>query len=138
MLASDHAPHTIEDKSQEFDIAPSGMPGVETQVPLMLALVKKGALPLDVLVRAMAERPAEVFSLKKGRIEEGRDADLMVVDTRALGGIKVNNLHSKCGWTLYEGFDAIFPYATYVRGHKVVEDGAIAGERGGRDVVVGP
>lgn len=138
MLASDHAPHTIEDKSQEFDIAPSGMPGVETQVPLMLALVKKGALPLDVLVRAMAERPAEVFSLKKGRIEAGRDADLMVVDTRALGGIKVNNLHSKCGWTLYEGFDAIFPYATYVRGHKVVEDGAIAGERGGRDVVVGP
>lgn len=138
MLASDHAPHTIEDKSQEFDIAPSGMPGVETQVPLMLALVKKGALPLDVLVRAMAERPAEVFSLKKGRIEEGRDADLMVVDTRALGGIKVNNLHSKCGWTLYEGFDAIFPYATYVRGHKVVEDGAIAGERVGRDVVVGP
>lgn len=135
MLGSDHAPHTIEEKAQEFSIAPSGMPGVETQVPLMLAMVKKGVVPLDVLVRAMAERPAEVFSLNKGRIEVGREADLMIVDTRAMAGIKVNNLHSKCGWTLYEGKDAIFPHATYVRGMKVVDEGAIAGERKGRDVV---
>ncbi len=136
MLGSDHAPHTIEDKTQEFDSAPSGMPGVETQIPIMLALVKKGTLPLDVLVRAMAERPAEVFGLNKGKIEEGRDADLMVVDPRSMAGIKVNNLHSKCGWSLYEGYDAIFPYATLIRGVKVVEDGSIAGEREGRDVVV--
>ena len=101
----------------------------------MLALVKKGVLPLDVLVRAMAERPAEVFGLNKGRIEVGRDADLMIVDTRTMGGIKVNNLHSKCGWTLYEGFDAIFPHATMVRGSIVVEDGSVTGERAGRDVV---
>ncbi len=135
MLGSDHAPHTMDDKDQEFSAAPSGMPGVETQVPLMLALVKKGVLPLDVLVRAMAERPAEVFALNKGKIEEGRDADLMIVDTRAMGGIKVNNLHSKCAWTLYEGFDAIFPHATMVRGSVVVEDGSVTGERAGRDIV---
>jgi dihydroorotase len=135
MLGSDHAPHTTDDKEQEFSAAPSGMPGVETQIPLMLALVKKGMLPLDVLVRAMAERPAEVFGLNKGRIEVGRDADLMIVDTRTMGGIKVNNLHSKCGWTLYEGFDAIFPHATMVRGSIVVEDGSVTGERAGRDVV---
>lgn len=135
MLGSDHAPHTIEDKEQEFSSAPSGMPGVETQVPLMLALVKKGMLPLDVLVRAMAERPAELFGLNKGKIEVGRDADLIIVDTRTMAGIKVNNLHSKCGWTLYEGFDAIFPHATMVRGGVVVEDGSVTGERAGRDVV---
>ncbi len=136
MLGSDHAPHTIEDKSQEFEAAPSGMPGVETQIPIMLGLVKKGTLPLEVLVKAMAERPAEIFGLNKGRIEEGRDADLMIVDPRSMAGIKVNNLHSKCGWSLYEGYDAIFPHATLIRGAKVVEDGSIAGERAGRDIVV--
>jgi len=136
MLGSDHAPHTVEDKMQEFSSAPSGMPGVETQVPIMLGLVKKGMLPLDVLVKAMAERPAEVFGLNKGRIEEGRDADLMVVDPRSMAGIKVNNLHSKCGWTLYEGYDALFPHTVMVRGQAVVEDGGIAGDRAGRDVVV--
>lgn len=138
MLGSDHAPHTIEDKEQEFSAAPSGMPGVETQVPLMLALVKKGMLPLDVLVRAMAERPAALFGLNKGRIEEGKDADLMIVDTRSMAGIKVNNLHSKCGWTLYEGFDAIFPHAVMLRGNVMVEEGSVTGERAGRDVVAGP
>jgi dihydroorotase len=135
MLGSDHAPHTIEEKSQEFDVAPSGMPGVETQVPIMLALVKRGMVPLEVLVKAMAERPAEVFGLNKGRIEEGRDADLIIVDSRAMSSVKVNKLHSKCGWTLYEGHDAIFPHATMVRGRVVVEDGSVAGEREGRDVV---
>ncbi len=137
MIGSDHAPHTIEDKEREFDTAPSGMPGVETTVPMLLAMVKKGSLPLEVLVRAMAERPAEIFGLNKGAIEEGKDADLIVVDPRAVAGIKVNNLHSKCGWTLFEGYDAIFPRATYVRGRAVVEDGDIAGEREGRDVVAG-
>jgi len=135
MLGSDHAPHTIEEKEQEFDAAPSGVPGVETTVPLMLAFVKKGAMPLDVLVRAAAERPAEVFGLNKGRIEEGRDADLMVVDPRAMVPIKVKNLHSKCGWTPYEGYDALFPHAVLVRGRVVVEDGEVVGERAGRDVV---
>jgi len=114
------------------------MPGVETQVPVMLSLVKKGTLPLDVLVRAMAERPAALFGLNKGRIEVGRDADLMIVDTRSMGGIKVNNLHSKCGWTLYEGFDAIFPHAVMLRGSVVVEEGSVVGERAGRDVFAGP
>ena len=64
MLASDHAPHTIEDKEMEFDAAPSGMPGVETTVPMMLALMKRGT----VLLRywsATAEKPASVFGLKK-------------------------------------------------------------------------
>lgn len=137
LLGSDHAPHTIEDKMQEFDAAPSGMPGVETQVPIMLALVKKNILALDILVKTMAERPAEVFGLNKGKLENGRDADLMVVDPASMAGIKVNNIHSKCGWTLFEGYDAMFPHATFVRGRKVVEDGAIAAERGGRDVVAG-
>lgn len=135
MLGSDHAPHTIEDKEQEFDIAPSGVPGVETTVPMMLALMKRGTLPIEVLVSAMAERPASRFNLNKGRLEVGRDADLMVFDPRAAAPIKVNNLHSKCGWTPFEGWEAIFPHMVFVRGELVVEDGELAGERAGRDVV---
>jgi len=135
MLGSDHAPHTIEDKEQEFDTAPSGVPGVETTVPIMLALMKRGTLPMEVLVSAMAERPASRFGLNKGRLEVGRDADLMVIDPRAVAPIKVKNLHSKCGWTPFEGWEAIFPHMVFVRGELVVEDGEPAGERAGRDVV---
>jgi len=91
---------------------------------------------VEVLVSAMAEKPASVFGLEKGRLEVGRDADLMVIDPRAASPIKVNNLHSKCGWTPFEGREAIFPHMVFVRGQLVVEDGDPVGERVGRDVVV--
>jgi dihydroorotase len=136
MLASDHAPHTIEDKEQEFDFAPSGVPGVETSLPLMMLSVKRDTLPLSALVRAACERPAEVFELNKGRIEEGRDADLVVFDPRNVCQISKRRLHSKCAWTPYEGMEAIFPKATFLRGMLLTEDSSIVGERTGRDVVV--
>jgi dihydroorotase len=135
VLASDHAPHTIEEKEREFADAPSGMPGVETGLPLMLALVKKDQLALDVLIRAACERPAEIFGINKGRIEVGRDADLIVVDGMSMGSIAARNLHSKCGWTPFENWDAIFPLATIVRGVKIVEEGGLVGECTGRNVV---
>jgi len=135
VLASDHAPHTIEEKEQEFSEAPSGVPGVETSLPLMLALVKKGRLGLDVLLRAACERPAEIFGVNKGKIEVGRDADLIIVDGTSMRKIATRNLHSKCGWTPFDGWDAIFPHATFVRGVKVVEENGLVGERIGRDVV---
>jgi len=136
VLASDHAPHTIEEKEQEFADAPAGMPGVETCLPLMLALVKKDRLSLDVLMRAACERPADIFGINKGRIEVGRDADLIVVNGTSMRSISGKGLHSKCGWTPFEGWDAIFPLATFVRGARIVEEGGLVGERIGRDIVV--
>ncbi|HXZ23595.1 MAG TPA: dihydroorotase [Methanomassiliicoccales archaeon] len=136
MLASDHAPHSIEDKEQEFDAAPSGVPGVETMLPLMMALVKRDTISLAQLVSMSSERPSEIFGLNKGRIEVGRDADLNVFDPREVVPISKRRLHSKCGWTPYEGFDAIFPKATFLRGMMLTEDGSLVGERMGRDVVV--
>ncbi|MDD1773137.1 MAG: dihydroorotase [Methanomassiliicoccales archaeon] len=136
VLASDHAPHTIEEKEQEFADAPAGMPGVETCLPLMLALVKKDRLSLDVLMRAACERPADIFGINKGRIEVGRDADLIVVNGTSMRTISAKGLHSKCGWTPFEGWDAIFPLATFVRGARIVEEGGLVGERIGRDIVV--
>ncbi|MDD1768823.1 MAG: amidohydrolase family protein, partial [Methanomassiliicoccales archaeon] len=136
VLASDHAPHTIEEKEQEFADAPAGMPGVETCLPLMLALVKKDRLSLDVLMRAACERPADIFGINKGRIEGGRDADFIVVNGTSMRSISAKGLHSKCGWTPFEGWDAIFPLATFVRGARIVEEGGLVGERIGRDIVV--
>jgi dihydroorotase len=136
MLASDHAPHGQDEKSGDFDAAPSGVPGVETSVPIMMAMVKRGQIPLEVLVSAACQRPAEIFGLPKGIIEVGRDADLMVIDPKQVTEIKPKNLHSKCGWTPYEGFEAIFPTAVFLRGMELVGNSNLVGERQGRDVVV--
>jgi dihydroorotase len=134
MLGSDHAPHTFGEKSRSFDEAPSGMPGVETSVPLMLALVKKNLLSLQTLMRACAETPAQVFGLNKGLIEIGRDADLMIVDPSQVKVVKARDMRSKCGWTAYEGKEALFPHAVMVRGQLMMENGSLVGERGGRCV----
>jgi dihydroorotase len=134
MLASDHAPHTIEDKEQELFAAPSGCPGVETGFPVMMALTKHETLPLRRLIEAACEVPARTFGLNKGIIQPGKDADLMVLDPRDLRPIQVRKLHSKCGWSLFEGRDAIFPQAVFLRGSLLIEDGGLVGERSGRDV----
>ncbi len=134
-IASDHAPHTVEEKEEEFDFAPSGLPGVETMVPIMLQLVRDRHLALASLVGKLCETPAELFGIPKGRIEKGYDADLMVVDMMASTEIKADRLHSKCGWTPYERMSAIFPKAVFLRGEVMMEDGSLVGEPAGRDVV---
>ncbi len=136
MLASDHAPHGHDEKSGDFDAAPSGVPGVETSVPIIMAMVKRGQVPLERLVSAACKRPAEIFGLPKGVIEIGMDADLMVIDPKNVTQVKSKNLHSKCGWTPYEGFEAIFPTAVFLRGMELMESNSLVGERRGRDVVV--
>ena len=133
MLATDHAPHAPEEKERDFGEAPSGLPGVETGFAMMLALVKKGFLSLDVLLMAACSNPATTFGLNKGLIAEGRDADLVVVDPREVTAIKGRELHSKCGWTPYEGKEAIFPQAVFLRGELVLKDGSTMTERRGRE-----
>ena len=134
-IASDHAPHTVEEKEEEFDFAPSGMPGVETMVPIMLQLVRDRHLALSSLVTRLCERPAEMFGIPKGKLEKGYDADLMVVDMMSGTEIRADRLHSKCGWTPYEGMPAVFPKAVFLRGEVMTEDGDLVGEPAGRDVV---
>ncbi len=125
MLASDHAPHTMDEKSVKFAEAPSGVPGVETMMPLLLRRVKSGDLAIERLINALCERPAAMFGLNKGSIEVGKDADLTVIDSRRLSKVKGKNLHSKCGWTPFDGWGAIFPAAVYLRGTLIVKDGNI-------------
>jgi len=125
ILASDHAPHLPEEKKDDIWEAPPGVPGVETMLPLMLVAVKSNLLPLERLVHAISARPAEIFGLhSKGKIEAGKDADLLLVDPRSAREIRADRLHSRADWTPYEGKTAIFPQMTLIRG-MVVFDGDI-------------
>jgi dihydroorotase len=126
LVSSDHAPHTLEEKEQDFENAPAGMPGVETMIPLLLDRVRSNSLPLSRVVNAVCERPAELLHLNKGRIEVGYDADLTVVDLKEVRRIRADDLHYKCGWTPYEGMNGVFPTATFLRGEQIVEDGNIS------------
>lgn len=125
-LASDHAPHLPEEKRDDIWDAPAGVPGVETMLPLMLFSVRRNLISLERLVDATAAKPARIFGLAgKGAIEPGRDADLVIVDTKNVSKIKADHLHSRADWTPYEGKEAIFPRMTLVRG-TVVYDGDLA------------
>ena len=132
IIASDHAPHTIEEKTGEFKDAPSGISGVETRVPLMLALAKKGILRYIVVQDMCCTLPAELFNLKKGKIEPGYDADLAFYDLDNMVKIDAEMLHSKCGWTPFEGHHAIFPAGVMLRGQMIIRGGELAIERAGQ------
>ncbi|MFQ5909427.1 MAG: dihydroorotase family protein [Thermoplasmata archaeon] len=126
VIASDHAPHTLEEKESDFDFAPDGMPGVETMIPLLLERVRLRSLSLERFVNVVSERPAELLSLEKGRIEVGYDADMIVVDLKKPRKIRADELHSKCGWTPFEGRKGIFPSTTILRGERIVEEDVVA------------
>jgi dihydroorotase len=130
ILASDHAPHTIDEKDQEFEIAPAGIPGVETLIPLMLSNHKHHNLRLDRLVEACSLNPSTLFNLPKGKLAQGFDGDLIVVDFYNEEKIKVKNLHSKCDWSPFDNMDAIFPVLTIVRGNIIIKDGNLESDPG--------
>jgi len=129
ILASDHAPHTIEEKRS--DAPPSGMPGVETMVPLMLQEVVEKRLDLSRLVNSMAEAPADRLGLNRGRIEEGQPADFMFVDLEDSEKINVDKLHSRSNWSPFEGWQAIFPHKVFRRGELISENSEVVYNGGG-------
>jgi len=122
IFESDHAPHLEKEKNVEFNDTPSGLPGIETMYPLLLSAMKKGQVSIDILLAMLCERPAQLLNLPKGKIEVGRDADFIVVDLRKTEVITAENLHSKCGWTPFENFQAVFPSKLFIRGEKVIDD----------------
>ncbi|GGL69582.1 dihydroorotase [Halocalculus aciditolerans] len=117
IVATDHAPHTREEKDAGIWDAPSGVPGVETSLPLLLAAVDDGRLTWSRVRDLTAANPARIFDLPaKGKVEAGRDADLVLVDPEDRREIRGDDLHSKCEWTPFEGFEGVFPTLTLVRG----------------------
>ncbi len=128
VLASDHAPHLAADKDRPFEGAPSGVPGVETMLPLLFARVRSSELALPVLLAAACDRPARWFGQPHGRIAPGHRAHLLVVDFRQRTRVAARRLHGPCGWTPFEGHEAIFPREVYFRGEPVVTAGEFVGE----------
>jgi dihydroorotase len=138
VLASDHAPHTADEKNAPVKEAPAGVPGVETMVPLMLKAVADGQLPLQRLVDMTTANPAMIFGIGgKGRIARGYDADFAFADMGASTVIKATNLHSKAKWTPYEGFEAIFPRAVMLRGDVILDGSEFYARRGSGQFVRG-
>ena len=132
IVASDHAPHTIEEKEDEFSSAPPGMPEVETYVPIFLHMVKMRKITLRRVVEVLSENPAKLIGLKKGKIERGYSGDFIAVDFSEVKKIRIRDLHYKCNWTPYENFSGIFPHTVVLRGEKIIEDGELVLDRTGR------
>ena len=122
IVATDHAPHTREEKDAGLWEAPSGIPGVETMLPLLLESARQGEFTYERVVDLVAHNPAEIFGLaSKGRIDPGYDADLVLVDPDNPRAIRGDDTHSKCGWTPFAGRQGVFPVLTMVRGQVVYE-----------------
>ncbi|MFZ0892019.1 MAG: dihydroorotase family protein [Thermoplasmata archaeon] len=133
-VASDHAPHPESLKELAFARAPSGMPGVETMLPLLLAKVRSSDLDFATLLRAACERPARWLGMPQGRLAVGHRANLLVVDFRARVSIAARHLHAPCGWTAFEGWEAIFPVEHYLDGRRIVALGEFQGTATGHVV----
>lgn len=123
ILASDHAPHTIEEKYQDIWLAPAGVPGVETTLPLMLNAVNKRMVGLKKVIELMHDNPVKRFGLGNyGNIEVGNDANLTVIDLKKKWKISREDLLTKCGWSPYEGWEVKgIPVMTIVNGNLVFE-----------------
>jgi len=135
-IGSDHAPHTREEKEVDYAQAPAGVPGVETSLSLMLNLVNQGAITLARLVELMCSTPADIFKIsKRGKIEPGYFADLVLVDLKLTYEVKNSKLYSKCGWSPFSGRHLKgVPMAVIVGGRLVYQKGKIFGPPGGCEV----
>jgi dihydroorotase len=127
VLGSDHAPHTREEKARPYPASPSGMPGVQTLVPVMLTHVAEGRLSLERFVDLTSHGVQRVFGLAdKGRLAVGYDADLTLVDLKARRVIRHEDMANRAGWTPFDGFEAKgWPMATVVRGKVVMREDEI-------------
>jgi len=132
VIGSDHAPHTLEEKARPYPESPSGMPGVQTMLPLLLDHVSEGRLSLERLVDLTSAGPARVFGIAgKGRIAVGFDADLSLVDLEAKRTIRDSWIMSRCGWTPFDGRSVTgWPIGTVVRGRMAMLEGELAEPEG--------
>lgn len=136
-VATDHAPHAKSDKEKLYKDAPSGVPGIETLLPLLLNSVHHGDLTLRDVAKITAQNPAQILHIKnKGRIEAGYDADLVIVDMEKSKEVGSEKFFTKCNWSPFSGWRLIgYPVTTLVNGNIVFENGKINDSRKGKEVV---
>ena len=133
-IGSDHAPHLKKNKEKNYPNSPSGMPGVQTLMPVMLNHVNEGKLTLEQLMNSVCENPVKIFGIiDKGFIKEGYDADFTIVDMNKKIVIKNENIESKCGWSPFDRFEFKgTPVATIVDGQIKMKEGKIIGKPEGK------
>ena len=126
-IATDHAPHTLEEKAQTYPKSPSGMPGVETSLPLMLTAAVEGHCTVSQVVNWMSTAVAEAYSIpNKGLIAPGYDADLVLVDLNSRKKVRREELATKCAWSPFEGWNLTgWPVTTIVGGEIVYHEGKL-------------
>jgi dihydroorotase len=131
-FGSDHAPHTLEEKQQDYWSAPSGLPGVGTMFPLILGALKNGRIGLELMVSMCAEAPAKLFGLEgKGVIEEGADADLVLFREGVTTKLTQEMLTCHCGWSPFVGREVgVSPDFVIVGGHIASRSGVLADDIG--------
>jgi len=134
VIATDHAPHTLEEKRKPYPQSPSGMPAVENSLALMLNEVHRGRCTIEQVVHWMCDAPARVWDIvDKGRIAFGYDADLALVDLNRRQTVRNEVQLTKCGWSAWHGVELTgWPVRTWIRGREVFRDGKTADDvRGG-------
>jgi len=125
-IATDHAPHTLEEKNQPYPKSPAGMPGVETSLPLMLTRMQAGDCTLAEIQKWMCYGPAEAYRIPtKGKLLEGWDADITIVDLERTRPVRNEEIFSKVGWSPYVGRELYWPTHTIVNGQLVFEHGEV-------------
>lgn len=133
VIATDHAPHTLEEKDNVYTKCPSGAPLVQHSLIVMLEYFKKGKISLEKIVEKMCHNPAILFDIEqRGFIREGYKADLVLVDLNDKWTVSRENILYKCGWSPLEGteFSAKVTH-TFVNGHLAFDNGKISEEKHG-------
>jgi dihydroorotase len=135
VIATDHAPHTLEEKSKPYPGSPSGVPAVENSLALMLNEVNHGRCTLQQVVHWMCDAPARVWDIvRKGRIAVGYDADLVLVDLNLTQTVRNEQQITKCGWSPWHGAELTgWPVRTWVMGHEVFNMGRFNTDRCGQE-----
>jgi dihydroorotase len=137
-IGSDHAPHTLQEKSASsvWDVK-VGVPGLETTLPLMLTMVRKNRLSLARVVQLLSEKPAEIFNLKdRGRLEQGKKADLVAIDFNQKFKIDASKFHSKAKYSPFDGWEVQGrPVKTFVNGLLVMDEQEIVAKAGSGEII---
>ncbi len=129
-IGSDHAPHLKINKDKNYPNSPSGMPGVQTILPVMLNHVNNKKLKLEQLMKLMCENPVKIFGIKnKGFLKEDYDADITIVDLNKSIKIQNEDIQSKCGWSPFNGYSFKgSPVVTIVNGKIKMKNGKLIGD----------
>ena len=137
IIGSDHAPHTKEEKNKNYPSSPSGMPGVQTLLPIMLNHVNNNKLKFKQLIELVCENPCKIFGIKnKGYIKEGYDADLTIINMKKETILKNDWIQSKCGWTPFNNYKIKgFPVATIVNGEIIMANNKILSRALGKPLI---